>query len=108
MTRRGSLLMETGLLYDFMGIFPRVVDAWKWKVGGGTKIEMNIGKLQNLENSNLHLETLGEGVPHPAKVVGELDLYKSGNELSIDLHKSGDELSLDLYRSSNKSDLDLQ
>ena len=31
------------------------------------------------------------------KSINELDLYKSGNELSLDLHKSVIELSLDLH-----------
>ena len=41
------------------------------------------------------------------KFGNELDLHKSGNELSLDLHKSGIELSLDLHKSGNDLSLDL-
>ena len=46
-------------------------------------------------------------VPKPSKYVvplsiqqerDELDLHKSGNELSLNLYKSGNELSLDLHK----------
>ena len=37
----------------------------------------------------------------------ELDLHRSGNQLSLDLHKSGNKLSLDLHKSGNEFNLDL-
>ena len=43
------------------------------------------------------------GVPPSSSWGDELDLHKSGNELSLDLHMSGNEWSLDdLHRSGNE------
>ena len=47
------------------------------------------------------------GTPSCWQGMGELDLHKSINELSLDLHKSGNELGLVLHKSANELSLDL-
>ena len=84
-------------------------EPWKWKVGG--EIKTNIRKIGNSENSNFHPVNFGgyhiqprKLYPHPTNKgkADEIDLHKSGNELSLDLHKYGNELSLDFHKSSNE------
>ena len=65
----------------------------------GGEIEMNIGRLGNLNLHKLDLHKSGNKL--------SLDLHKFGNKLSLDLHKSGNELSLDLHKSGNELSLDL-
>ena len=76
------------------------------------EIDMNIGKLGNLEGWRrlLDLHKSGDELSSDLHKFGnELssDLHKFGNELSLDLHKSGNELSLDLHKSGNELSLDL-
>ena len=60
-TPRGILLMETGLLHDYFGNFSMQGENYYFCMEGSMQgetepmpgeIEMNIGKLRNLENSN--------------------------------------------------------
>ena len=111
-TRRGTSLMETGLLHDYFGNFSMRSERYYFLVEGSMQeeIEMNLGNgrwgrlKQTSENSEgwrgvLDLHKSGNEL--------SLDLDKSGNELSLDLHKLGNELSLDLHKSGNELSLDL-
>ena len=82
---------------------------------GREKIGKNIRKLRKLKFPSDQLWEV-EGtrssqgwVPASSQMGGgdEINLHKSGNELSLDLHKSGNELSIDLHKSGNEFFLDL-
>ena len=102
-TRRGHLLMETGLLHDYFGNFSMWSERYYFLVEGSTwgEIEPMQGEIEmNLRNGRLGGG--GDWSEHQKtwklwSVEEVLDLHKSGNELSLDLHKSGNELSLDLH-----------
>ena len=112
-TRKGTLLMESGLLHDYFGNFSTRGERYYFCMEGSMWDERLNPREVKLKwtSENLETQKLGGGEIldlHKSGNELSLDLHKSSNELSLDLHKPGNELSLDLQKSGNESSLDLQ